>query len=173
MNYLIIGNLCSGKTSLANALCKHVKGPYVALDDMRRMYGNGRFSGEFRAWSEFLFRLEAARDNHIFEFSGTGRNKWFVSKIIRDKIADGKKWEIIECWVPDTEICDERANAKSFDDIPLPYTFNEGHWGTICFMRDELRTMDDDYFGKKHISIALNRENDYKQIAKKLIKKGR
>jgi len=54
LKILIVGNIGSGKSSLAHALSEATGFPYISIDDCRRVHSDGSASGEALAWSYFL-----------------------------------------------------------------------------------------------------------------------
>jgi hypothetical protein len=116
MNILLIGNICSGKSTVTKEMIKQIGHPTFtyAIDKIRNEIGNGKFSGEFKAWSHFLMKLEDYSDksiytdnrNGIFECSGTGRNCWYVVepylndlKILGYKIRGWKRNQVEIQWM--------------------------------------------------------------------------
>jgi hypothetical protein len=68
---LLIGNLSSGKTTLAQELQNHINLPTFGIDDCRRKISDGSMTGELQAWAKFIEFCESQEEN-ILEFSGAG-----------------------------------------------------------------------------------------------------
>jgi hypothetical protein len=121
MNILITGNIASGKSSISAALiARGIVEPwrYYSIDELRRRFSDGTFSGEYYAWSLF-FRAAQSEMGGLFEFSGVGRNAPVVRDIVRDSVEQGNHWRIISCNAHVDTIA-RRLSDKS-TDLPLPY----------------------------------------------------
>lgn len=139
MNFLFVGNIASGKTTLADALCKKIDGIRDSIDDYRKEVSNGSFSGEFQAWAEMLNAIEhpAPNTHAAYEFSGTGKNAWFVSKCIQSSQKEhGSKWMTVYC-LADRSVLIERCKDRVYD-IPLPYKLGPAV-NSIDYMGEELK----------------------------------
>src|SRR5271157_2539160 len=80
---LLIGNICAGKTTLGTSLSQLIGVPLVALDDLRRQYGDGSIAGDYLAYYHFL--LACASDAQtILEFSGAGPHKHAVRLALQE-----------------------------------------------------------------------------------------
>ena len=66
---LLIGNLSSGKTTLAQKLQNQLNLPTYGIDDCRRKISDGSMTGELQAWTKFIEFCESHEEN-ILEFSG-------------------------------------------------------------------------------------------------------
>jgi len=112
MHIILIGNICTGKTTLANSLSKKNKFPLFLIDDYRfRFNPDSTFEGEFNAWTN-LKKDISNQENSIFESSGT--SMWFNVIISRLK---GKKI-IIKL---DSSRSNISERIKSRVQVPLPY----------------------------------------------------
>lgn len=138
MNTLIIGNIGSGKTSIGGALAGKLDSMLIDIDGLRTEYSNGRFSGEFKAWSHFLEIVENAQSNDklVFEFTGTGKNAWFVREAMKLSMARNKsRWLCVYLQCP-REVCMQRVSEKTYE-VPIPYTFNDVK-SSVNFIGDDL-----------------------------------
>lgn len=68
---LVLGNLGAGKTTLARSLGELLGWRWAAIDDCRRLHGDGTPAGELRAWAAFV-ALAATSGPLIMECSGVG-----------------------------------------------------------------------------------------------------
>jgi hypothetical protein len=139
MNYLIIGNIASGKTSLAEAIAAKKHAEFFSIDDMRSEYSDGTFAGEFKAWHKMLEAIQHPSPNGdgIYEFSGTGKNAWFVREAIKhSQIHHEAKWLAIYC-LCDKEELKNRCKNKKYS-APIPYKFDNPA-ASISYMSEELQ----------------------------------
>lgn len=121
MNILITGNIASGKSRISEELiARQIVEPwrYYSIDELRRRFSDGTFSGEYYAWSLF-FRAAQSESGGLFEFSGVGRNAPVIRDIVRDSVENGGQWRIISCNAHVDTIA-RRLSDKS-TDLPLPY----------------------------------------------------
>ncbi len=111
---LILGNIGSGKTSLAQALSKATKIPHVGIDIFRASYSDGSPSGEALAWSHFLGKAAGA-EPLILECVGGGPFFGLLKMAL-----DESKSQLICFWV-DTlpDFCLKRVAERGLD-IPYP-----------------------------------------------------
>lgn len=127
-NILIIGNIAAGKTTLADKLIEAGfadREEYFAIDDLRREYGDGTYAGEFLTWSHMLRAVEFPHPtkNGIYEFSGTGKNAWFVREAIKlSKENANANWRVVYCSC-DSNTLKQRAEGRTYD-VPIPYKFD-------------------------------------------------
>jgi len=141
MNLLIIGNIASGKTTLSKTICQIADNFSLencfSIDNLRKEYSDGTYSGEFLAWSKMLEYMQyPTKENTIFEFSGTGKNTWFVKQTIEQTFDKYKtQWRVIYCSC-DREVLLDRNKNRTYD-VPMPYKFGEPA-DTISFMSKEL-----------------------------------
>ncbi len=113
---LIFGSMGAGKSTLAKKLSEELYLCTFSVDKMRLAYSNGKFSGEYRAWSEFLRELESGQG--IFECSGVGRHAHYVQLILKE-IPEASKFIIhLECHVSDSKV---RVETRDKPAIPFPY----------------------------------------------------
>lgn len=144
MNLLIIGSLCSGKTSIAQELIKRgfcKESNYHSIEQCRRKHSDGTFSGEMFAWANFLRTIEqpAVNTNNIYEFSGTGRNNWNVGEAMKyAQRKDGQDWFVIITAAPDEELV-KRTKGKVYD-APCPYLMTDVP-KSVAFMSKEIREL--------------------------------
>lgn len=113
MNILLIGNICSGKTTASKILEKDLKMKHLCIDDMRKIHCDGTQSGENKAWSE-IFKMLEKEDNLIFEFSGTGRNVRTVQRYL-------PKGTLVYLLEADSIVCLDRHKKRGETGIPFIY----------------------------------------------------
>jgi hypothetical protein len=166
MNILLIGNICSGKSTVRSEIVRLVNKIGLnqcagyAIDEYRNTYGNGRFSGEFEAWSRFLERAEWYSDKKnemcgVFEFSGTGRNSWFMKEISNKSV---KPWSIICCCAPKNVLI-ERYEKRG-NRVNIPYDLNDIESSTK-YMSDKLKTdYQNNYWNLPYHILNTNQEID-------------
>lgn len=68
---LVLGNLGTGKTTLARPLAQHLGWRFASIDDCRRSHGDGTPAGELRAWAAFV-EVAASAGAVVMECSGVG-----------------------------------------------------------------------------------------------------
>ena len=163
MKYLIIGNISAGKSSLSKALQEAANiDDYYAIDELRTQHSDGEYSGEFLAWSMMLRRMERSEGPTIFEFSGTGKNKWFVREIIKKQLEQGQDWRVVFCSCAKEEL--RRRAADRVYEIPIPYNFGPPT-ESIEFMGRELSAIHgEDYFRCPEITVRTD-ENTPEEAA--------
>lgn len=126
-NLLIIGNISTGKTTLGRTLCqtdeRFSEDDHHTIDGLRKDYSDGTYAGEFLAWSKMLeYMQDPTEGNEIFEFSGTGKNAWFVKQIMEQTTKEhGVRWIVIYCLCNQKEIL-KRDSLRKYD-TPMPYKF--------------------------------------------------
>lgn len=149
MNILIVGNICSGKTSIAKELNRiGCVNSVVSIDELRREHSDGTFAGEFKAWHLFLKELQEADGNSMFEFSGTGKNSWFVREIMKKS-----NWVTIFCSC-DRSILRQRIKNRE-NDVPFPYDLEIED--SIDYIGKELqKKFMDWYYGGSSFALKTN-----------------
>jgi hypothetical protein len=139
MNYLIIGNIAAGKTSLGEVISERTEAEIFKIDDMRSEYSDGTFAGEFAAWAKFLDAIQHPQPNGagVYEFSGTGKNAWFVREAIKySKMEHDADWKTIYC-LCDKGVLLQRCEGRVYD-VPIPYNFGDPS-SSIDYMSVELQ----------------------------------
>lgn len=158
MNYLIIGNISSGKSSIALELSKTTNGEIYSIDDMRKEFSDGTFAGEFSAWAKMLEVIQHPSPNKdgYYEFSGTGKNAWFVRACIEYSQKNHKaQWAAVYCSCDKAELLNRSKDRKY--NIPIPYKF-DGVAGSIAFMSKELQERHGcNYWGCQEITVRTDR----------------
>ena len=160
MNFLIVGNIASGKTTLSKTLGeKTTCVKTCSIDEYRTKYSDGTFAGEFHAWAMFLREIQNAPNvnNSIFEFSGTGKNAWFVRQAMDyNKEKFGTNWRVIFCSCNPAVISD-RAADKVYD-IPMPYNFDNIQ-SSIKFIGQQLsERANSNYFNAPEIIVRTDNQ---------------
>lgn len=168
MNLLIIGNIASGKTSIAEEFIKQEylnSNDYSSIDEWRRDHSDGTFAGEFLAWSKMLATIQgASKDkNAIYEFSGTGKNAWFVREAIKlSKSQSNANWRIIYCSC-DSQVLKERSKTRKYD-VPLPYKFSNIE-SSIAFIGSELaEKYNKNYWDSPEIVVSTDKNSPQKCV---------
>lgn len=130
MHIILIGNICTGKTTLAEQLHAHFDFPIFSIDDYRRKYNqNADFNGEFAAWTNLRADISKA-ENSIFESSGV--SMWYEEIL---KNLSGEK--IVVKLKADTEtILLRYENRKTC--VPMPYK-TKNITETILKMEEKLK----------------------------------
>ena len=164
MNFLIIGNIAAGKSSLADALIEKefVKKENVFdIDDLRKECSDGTFAGEFRAWAKMLEMIQypPPADNAIYEFSGTGKNAWFVREAIKysKENASNTNWRVVYCSSDKKELLKRTENRVY--DTPMPYVFSDiGR--SLDFIGGELSSRyNTNYWGSPEIVVSTDKNS--------------
>ena len=171
MNILIIGNIASGKSTLAEELSKALSCEIFSIDDMRKEYSDGTFAGEFMAWSKMLEVIQHPEPSGagVYEFSGTGKNTWFVREAMKYSQEHHKaKWLTVYC------LCDKPTLLKRLENrtynIPIPYNFGNPE-ASVAWMSNELqKTYGSDYWNSPEVTVRTDKLNP-KDCAKAILKK--
>lgn len=147
MKILVIGNICSGKSTLINQIGRGYR--IVKIDDLRKAYGDGSFSKEYYCWSQFL---EACEDNSdaILEFTGCGVHIHAIKEALSDK---DLKMVFVKS---SSSTCQERAKRKEFD---IPYPWKSDIFETIRLLDGELSSLISTSFWK--VDLTLNGEGKF------------
>jgi shikimate kinase len=168
MNLLIIGNIASGKTSIAEEFINQEyldSNYYSSIDEWRKDLSDGTFAGEFMAWSRMLEAIQnASKDrNAVYEFSGTGKNAWFVREAIKlSKSQNGANWRVIYCSC-DSQVLKERCKGRKYD-VPLPYKFSNIE-SSISFIGSELaERYNKNYWESPEIVVSTDKNSPQKCV---------
>jgi adenylate kinase family enzyme len=82
MRLIIIGNIASGKTTLAKKLAEHYKIPILSIDDFREKYNiSGDAFGENHAWDLFIHFIMQT-DKCIVDTTGTSKHYFKMMTIV-------------------------------------------------------------------------------------------
>lgn len=173
MNVLVIGNIASGKSSVAEALVKlgfTTKDNVFSIDTFRQQYSDGTYAGEFFAWAKMLqvIQYPTPNANCIYEFSGTGKNAWFAREAIKlSKVKAKANWRTVYCSC-DTSVIKERCIGRVYN-VPLPYKFGD-IGDSIRFIGDELsKRYNTNYWDCPELVISTDKL-DPTAAAKKILK---
>lgn len=132
MIILVVGNLKSGKTTLARKLWEDLKIPLMQIDEFRKIFSDGSRLGEERSWKMFLDQM-ARLDAGIFEMTGTGQYMDKVKDILKTKQTKKLLYKVCT----DNAICSARLEAEPYQDIPFPYKIN--HKTSVSVIAEHLR----------------------------------
>lgn len=115
MKILFFGNIGAGKTSVITKLNSLISWKIIAIDNYRRVYGDGTMEGELKAKHFFLNAIDK-NENQIIECLGLGK----VSEELFDLIIKTNQDEII-CVILKVpiEVCLKRIKKRVWD-IPFP-----------------------------------------------------
>ncbi len=117
---LFIGTLGAGKTTFSKYISSRMGLPFISIDDCRCLYSDGTFTGEYRAWTEFIKVCEMPGGN-ILEFSGGGPHVYAVRGALLYS-----EMPVYVVWLDlPLNICIQRASAR-VQNVPAPYI-----WGNI------------------------------------------
>jgi hypothetical protein len=111
---LIIGNIGSGKSTVAEELSRTFGWPHASIDHYRRQAGDGTAAGECAAWCAFL-RAAQHGPSSIIEFSGSGPMVHLVHRALVDSGVPTLALWIITC----SKICLERTSDRAWT-TPYP-----------------------------------------------------
>lgn len=114
MKVLLIGNICSGKSTIGGALAVRLGVPFCGIDDCRLRAGDGSASGEAAAWSMFLRTAESSLPT-VLEASGAGP---FVQLLRHSIRRSGLSRAIIHIDTPIAE-CRKRVLSRGLS-VPYP-----------------------------------------------------
>lgn len=167
---MLVGPMCAGKTLLAEKLIEkkflNNESNFYSIEQNRRDFGDGQMSGEMFAWANFLQQIEyPATDGGIYEFSGTGKNLFNVSKAMAfaSQKSDAK-WLVVYCLAPKNVLM-ERFPTKTYDS-PCPYTLDNPS-SSIEWMNGQLKESYEDqrqWNGNPKMKFNMDVE-DYGQFA--------
>ena len=94
-NLLLVGVVNSGKTTIAQKLCRKGFFAHFSIDNFRKKYSDGSHTGEYRSWYRFLRIAEHAPfPKNIFEFSGVGVNKEAFMQTMK---SSDQIWKTVYC----------------------------------------------------------------------------
>lgn len=116
MKILVLGNTCSGKSTLIKSINKTLELPVVAIDDFRKVHGNFFWDGNRKAMDHFIKAIRTDNTDQIIEASGIGitgqRLKEHISRI-DDEI-------LLIIMTTNSFTCRERAYRKDWSQLKMP-----------------------------------------------------
>ena len=114
MIVLVCRNINSGKSTAIEKL-KPLFPDYVvvSIDDVRKRFGDGSLSGEYRACEMFVTEV-TANENALVELTGLG----YVGMSLLERLAP-KSFIVIHMH-EELDVCIERISGKDFSAIPYP-----------------------------------------------------
>lgn len=122
MKILILGNIGSGKTTIAKTLVENNPAwEYIAIDDFRKTFSDGTIKGDAKAKSAFVKKITHDDDRQIIECTGLGR---LGSSVFRRLQKYEGKLLVIVLTVP-LDTCIIRIKDRVWD-IPFPKNITGG-----------------------------------------------
>lgn len=128
LNLLLVGLVNSGKTTLAENLCRHGFLDHFSIDGFREKYSDGSYAGEYRAWYRLLrLAKHPPFPKNIFEFSGVGQNK---EAFMRTMKSSNQRWKTVYC-ISSKQTLEDRKEIynKKLSQVQTPY--GESHFDDI------------------------------------------
>lgn len=117
---VIIGNICTGKSSLVNALrTRYKEAVPLVLDDFRRKYADGSKPGENEAFAQLVAASKAANLG-IAEMTGAGKNYAYYLGELRK----AHKRILIIKLEADTQLLMKRLEKRKTEAVPLPWSLD-------------------------------------------------
>lgn len=110
LRVLVIGNMGSGKSTVATLVSKRLGLRFFALDEFRTEHSDGSLAGEFLAKAEW-FRQIQNHEECVLEFTGLGAGALLLKELL---IASGVLIVKLSCPV---EECLRRVQARSKENI--------------------------------------------------------
>lgn len=131
---LVIGTLGAGKTAFSKYISSRMGLPYTGIDDCRRLYGDGTFTGEYRAWMEFI-KVCGMPGGSVLEFSGGGPHVYAVRGAL---LHSGMPVYVV--WLdPPLNVCIQRASAR-VQEVPAPYVWGDVNDSTVLIYKEVKRS---------------------------------
>lgn len=136
---VVIGNICSGKSSLVNALRTRYKEltPLI-LDDYRRKYGDGSKEGENEAFAQLVAASKAAHLG-VAEMTGAGKNYAYYLGELRK----AHKRILIVKLEAETKLLMKRLENRENEPVPLPWQLDPFY--SIATLSNRLPEVYSDY----------------------------
>lgn len=172
---LLVGPICSGKTTLAETLTKRGflknKSNFYGIEQSRRLLSDSTMAGELDAWATFLRQIQSpsSNDNCLYEFSGTGRHVYSVSWAMSHAQKENSKvrWLVVYCLAPIETIKARFPNKKY--DAPMPFEMGSP-LNSVQWTNEELKKSYEnnrEWNGAPKLKFNMNVEN-YEQIAEEI-----
>ena len=151
-NFILIGNLGTGKTTLGKAIAEKLDIPIFSIDEYRIKYNpKGNFQQEFRSW--FNLRNDIQKHDQVI-FDSTGTSQWY--DVILDKLK-GENVIIKLFCTPD--LMKKRISERD-QKVPLPYKFELDYSISAIFQKlDKIEAHFNFDSGKLTINEMLNQLN--------------
>lgn len=115
MKILIFGNLASGKSYLCNKILEAIPDlEFLAIDNFRKMFGDGTMDKEIVAKHEFLNNIKLGKFQ-LIEATGLGDKEEAILDILKER----EELKLIIIIKTPLETCLERMEIRVWD-VPYP-----------------------------------------------------
>lgn len=163
MKIIVLGNSCSGKSTLISRFNASLKFPVIAIDDFRAKFGNFTWQGDQKAVNEFIKAIKFDRSHQIIECSGTGK----TGEKLRLKISSIDDNFLIIFVCTENSLCSIRASSKMWHELKMP-----GDWKkslSTNILNYNLSEIMNEYPKRIPIMIVSNLQEDAISEVSKLI----
>lgn len=165
----VVGNIGSGKSTVAGHLAYTMGGRYLSIDCFRQRLGDGTAVGELSAWTALFHELRRA-DSAVVEFSGSGP---FASFLRHDLERTRRTYLVL--WVRTPVItCLQRVVGRSWSTpypdygVPVPEVVRElgerlerEMAEQAIWSRPAIRTVEGDQAVDAMVAAAVRTLNDW------------
>ena len=174
---LLVGPLCSGKTTLAQKLIEKGflknKSNFYGIEQSRRLIGDGTMAGELDAWGHFLRQVQSppGNDNASYEFSGTGRHVYSFGWAMDHARKENSEveWLVVYCLIGKDPMM-KRFPSKTYD-APCPFDMGDP-LGSLAYMNTELEKSyknGREWAGAAKLKFDMNVSDNYEQVANEVL----
>ena len=116
MKILVLGNTCSGKSTLIQAMNAELKFAVSSIDEYRIRFGDFTWPGDQVAVTNFINSIKEDNSNQIIECSGTGK----TGTRLRTKLSAIDDELLIIFLNTDEALCAARATQKMWHELKMP-----------------------------------------------------